>query len=61
MTGTKNLQEMLEQEMAEAWEQQKNVARRMGEEAGTKLLAPLLLMLLVVMVVIMVPAMMAMG
>lgn len=60
-TGTKNLQQVLEQEMIAAWEQQKNVARRMGEEAGTKLLLPLFLMLFVVMVLVMVPAMMAMG
>ncbi len=60
-TGTKNLQNLLEQEMVAAWEQQKNVARRMGEEAGTKLLLPLFLMLFVVMVLVMVPAMMAMG
>jgi len=59
-TGTRNLQELLEQEMAEAWEQQKNTARRLGEEAGTKLLAPLFLMLIIVMVIIMVPAMMSM-
>ncbi len=59
-TGTKNLTQLLQQEMAEAWEQQKTLARRMGEEAGTKLLAPLLLLLLVVMVIIMVPAMMSM-
>ena len=59
-TGTKDLQRILEQEMTLAWEQQTNVARRMGEEAGTKLLLPLFLMLLVVMVVIMVPAMMSM-
>lgn len=59
-TGTKDLQQILEQEMTLAWEQQTNVARRMGEEAGTKLLLPLFLMLLVVMVVIMVPAMMSM-
>lgn len=59
-TGTKNLTHLLEQEMADAWEEQKHLAKRMGEEAGTKLLIPLFLMLLVVMVIIMVPAMMAM-
>lgn len=59
-TGTKNLRHLLEAEMAEAWEQQKNMARRAGEEAGTKLLAPLFLMLAVVMVIIMVPAMLSM-
>ncbi len=57
-TGTKNLTKLLEQEMNSAWEQQKSTARRLGEEAGTKLLLPLMLMLIVVMVIIMVPAMM---
>ena len=57
-TGTKNLTKLLEQEMNGAWEQQKSMARRLGEEAGTKLLLPLMLMLVVVMVIIMVPAMM---
>ena len=59
-TGTKNLNQLLEQEMTTAWEEQKHTARRMGEEAKTKLLAPLFLMLAVVMVIIMVPAMMVM-
>ncbi len=59
-TGTKDLQNLLEQEMIKAWEQQKNLAMRLGEEAATKLLAPLGLMLIVVMIVVMVPAMMAM-
>ena len=59
-TGTKNLTQLLEQEMTSAWEQQKTVARRLGEEAGTKLLLPLMLMLVVVMVLIVVPAMMSM-
>ena len=58
-TGTKNLKQLLEQEMITAWEEQKHTARRMGEEAGTRLLVPLFLMLAVVMVIIMVPALMA--
>ncbi len=60
-TGMKDLLYILEQEMTEAWEQQKNLAKQMGEEAQTKLLLPLMLMLLVVMVIIMVPAMLSMG
>lgn len=60
-TGTKDLLYILEQEMADAWEQQKNLAKQIGEEAQTKLLLPLMLMLLVVMVIIMVPAMLSMG
>lgn len=59
-TGTKNLNQLLEQEMTAAWEEQKHTAKRMGEEARTKLMVPLFLMLLVVMVIIMVPAVMAM-
>lgn len=58
--GTKNLRLMLETEMASAWEQRKTMAKRLGEEAGTKLLLPLFLMLGIVMVVIMVPAMLSM-
>ncbi len=59
-TGTKNLTQLLHQEMGSAWEQQKTAARRLGEEAGTKLMLPLLLQLLVVMVIVMVPAMISM-
>ena len=47
--------------MVDALEQRKNLARRLGEEAGTRLLMPLFLMLGIVMVMIMVPAMMSMG
>lgn len=60
-SGTKNLRMILQTEMADAFELRKNLARRMGEEAGTKLLLPLFLMLGIVMVMIMVPAMMTMG
>lgn len=60
-SGTKNLRTLLELELADAWEQRKNLARKLGEEAGTKLLLPLFLMLGIVMVMIMVPAMMSMA
>ncbi|MCI8659755.1 MAG: hypothetical protein HFG54_05865 [Lachnospiraceae bacterium] len=60
-SGTKNMRAILQTEMADALEQRKNLARRLGEEAGTKLLLPLFLMLGIVMVMIMVPAMMTMG
>lgn len=59
--GNKNLRAILENELTDAFELRKNLARRLGEEAGTKLLLPLFLMLGVVMVMIMVPAMMTMG
>lgn len=60
-TGSKNLRNILQTEITDAFEQRKNLARRLGEEAGTKLLLPLFLMLGIVMVMIMVPAMMTMG
>ncbi len=60
-SGTKNMKAILQTEMTDALEQRKNLARRLGEEAGTKLLIPLFLMLGIVMVMIMVPAMMTMG
>ncbi len=60
-TGTKDLRKLLQIELTDAFELRKNMARRMGEEAGTKLLVPLFLMLGIVMVMIMVPAMMTMG
>lgn len=55
-TGTKNLRYLLQIEMTDAFEQRKNLARRQGEEAATKLLVPLFLMLGVVMVIVVVPA-----
>jgi len=57
--GTRGLAALLAQESAEAFEQRKNLARQLGEEAGTKLLLPMILMLVVVMVIVMVPAMMS--
>ncbi len=57
--GTKNLRSMLELEMNDAFEQRKTTAKRLGEEAGTKLLLPLFLMLAIVMVIIIVPALTA--
>lgn len=60
-SGTKNLRTILQTEMADALEQRKNLARRLGEEAGTRLLVPLFLTLGIIMVMIMVPAMITMG
>lgn len=55
------MRSILQAEMTDALEQRKNLARRLGEEAGTRLLMPLFLMLGIIMVMIMVPAMMTMG
>ena len=58
-TGTRGMRQLLEEEMALALEQRKDLAKRQGEEAGTKLLLPLFIMLGIVMVMIVVPAWMS--
>lgn len=54
--GSNSLSEVLRQEAGNAFEERRNMARKMGEEAGTKLLFPMMLMLGIVMVLIIVPA-----
>ncbi|MCR5654543.1 MAG: type II secretion system F family protein [Lachnospiraceae bacterium] len=54
--GSVNLGELLEQEAEDAFVEHQSSIRKMGEEAGTKLLIPMVMMLSVVMVLIMVPA-----
>lgn len=56
--GSGNLRDTLKIEMWEAFEQRKHQAKRLGEEAGTKLVLPLFMMLSVVMILIAVPALM---
>ncbi|MDO4326314.1 MAG: hypothetical protein Q4E24_09840 [bacterium] len=57
-TGTKNLRSLLENEMQAALQQRRELAKKAGEEAGTKLLFPMVMMLGVVMVIVVVPAFM---
>lgn len=54
--GNSTLLERLREEADKAGEERLMQSRRLGEEAGTKLLVPMVLMLAVVMVMIMVPA-----
>lgn len=54
--GTKGLAPLLKQEADNAFEERKSLAKRLGEEAGTKMLLPMFLMLAVVLVIIVVPA-----
>lgn len=56
--GSINLKRLLEQEAEEAFMEYQNQVKKLGEEAGTKLLLPMILMLAVVLVIIMVPAFM---
>ena len=55
------MEDALQIEMQEAFEQRKNTALRLGEEAGTKLIIPLMLSLIIVMVIVAVPAMLSLG
>lgn len=54
--GNSELLKQLQLEAQEAFMKRKNDARKLGEEAGTKLLLPMMGMLLVVMMVIILPA-----
>lgn len=58
--GTRGLEKELEREAAQAFEERKNMAKRQGEEAGTKLVFPMLLLLGVVIAVMIIPACMTM-
>lgn len=54
--GAKGLTDLLETEAESSLNERKNHARRIGEQAGTKLLLPMVLMLGIVLVILMVPA-----
>lgn len=57
--GSEGLADMLEGEALQGMEERQNLAKKLGEQAGTKLLFPMMLMLVVVMVILMVPAVMS--
>ena len=54
--GNSTLLERLREEADKAAEERLQQSKKLGEEAGTKLLVPMVLMLAVVMVIIMIPA-----
>lgn len=54
--GSNDLLSVLRQEADSAFAERKNLAKKLGEEAGTKLLLPMMMMLCIVMVIIMIPA-----
>ncbi|MBO5565059.1 MAG: type II secretion system F family protein [Lachnospiraceae bacterium] len=54
--GNDNLLKALQEEAEISFENRKNLARKLGEEAGTKLLVPMVMMLAVTLVMIMIPA-----
>ena len=52
---------MLKAERLNALKEQRDYAKKKGEEASTKLLFPMIILLVVSMVIIMVPAIMSFG
>lgn len=54
--GAANLPVLLKEEAADAFEERKHTARKLGEKAGTKLLVPMMMLLGITVVIIMVPA-----
>jgi Flp pilus assembly protein TadB len=58
--GTKGMTDLLRNESDQAFENRKSRAKRLGEEAGTKLLAPMFGMLAIVLVIVIVPAFLSM-
>ena len=59
--GNAGLLEIMEYEARDAFEDRKAEARKLGEQAGTKLLLPMGMMLLVVLVIVIVPSIMSFG
>ena len=59
--GSRNLLEVMNEEMLQAWEEKKRTVRQQGEQIGTKLLLPMMGMLSVVFVMILVPAFLSFG
>ncbi|MDO5344741.1 MAG: type II secretion system F family protein [Lachnospiraceae bacterium] len=58
--GSKGLASILEKEAETSMEERKNMARKLGEQAGTRLLFPMILMFGVVLVILIVPAFLSM-
>ena len=54
--GSQSVRQLLEKEADITMQQRKNMAKKQGEEAGTKMLLPMMMMLGIVMVIVMVPA-----
>lgn len=57
--GNRNLTQQLIYEAQEAFAERKELAKRLGETAGTRLLGPMMAMLLIVLLMIMIPAFMS--
>ncbi|MCD8299722.1 MAG: type II secretion system F family protein, partial [Clostridiales bacterium] len=58
--GTRDLKELLVRESADALDARKTRARKMGEEAGAKMLFPMLVMLVLILLILLMPALTSM-
>lgn len=58
--GSRGISDILRMEAIQSFENRKSQAKRLGEEAGTKLLMPMMGMLAVVLIMVMVPAFLTM-
>lgn len=58
--GHAELVAILRLQATESWEMRKNTAKKLGEEAATKLLFPMMLILLAIMIIVATPAVFAM-
>lgn len=54
--GSQKLLERMQEEAENVFLERKNAARRLGEEAGTKMLLPMMMMLVIVMGIVVIPA-----
>ncbi|MCC8168651.1 MAG: secretion system protein F [Clostridiales bacterium] len=54
--GAAGWSSQLEREAEESFEERRNLARKLGEEAGTKLLFPMIMMFAIVMAIVIMPA-----
>jgi hypothetical protein len=54
--GSRGLSTLLEKEVDDAYTDRKNMAKKLGEEASTKLLAPMMMMLAIVLLILIYPA-----
>lgn len=54
--GPKGMMELLEQESEKAFEERKHIAKKLGEEASTKMIFPLIIMMAIVMAIIIAPS-----
>ena len=58
--GNNELVTVLKFQVNDCWQMRKNIAKRLGEEASTKMLFPLMLMFLAIVLIVATPAIMAM-